>query len=141
VEPADDDRPAPTAVPILLAMGVVLVAGVLAAVFLRADDEGELVRPDRLTAVQADTVRAVVFDRPDCGTVTRAQVDLADRDRVFVELVAVGADGNCPDVTTDIVADVVLPEPIGDRRLVAGVGRVRLPCEGPLTALVCRPAP
>jgi hypothetical protein len=60
---------------------------------------------------------------------------------VFVELVAVGADGNCPDVTTDIVADVVLPEPIGDRRLVAGVGRVRLPCEGPLTALVCRPAP
>jgi hypothetical protein len=141
-DPLPDERDEPPAslspVPIVIALVVVLFAGILASVFLRSDDEGVLVRPDRLTRTGDDTIRAVAADQPDCGIVERAQVDLAE-DRIYVELVVVGADGPCPDVVTDIVADLTLPQPVGDRRLVPGVGRFPLPCIGGLSAVSCEP--
>jgi len=136
--PPPRDPPALSPVPIVIALVVVFAIAVLASVFLRADDEGALVRPDRLTVTGDDTIQVVAADQPDCGIVERAQVDLA-QDRIFVELVVVGADGPCPDVVTDIVVDITLPQPVGDRRLVPGVGRLRLPCTGGLTAVTCAP--
>jgi hypothetical protein len=126
--------------PVVVALVLVLVVGGLAFAFLRPDDEGELVRPDRLTALDEDTIRVVARDHPACGTVDRAQVDLAD-EGIFVELVVVGADGPCPDVVGDLVAEIDLPEPIGDRRLIGGVGRTPLPCTGTGTDLRCAAAP
>jgi hypothetical protein len=126
-------------VPFVVALVGFVIVAVLAFVFLRAGNEGRLVRPDRLTVVDDATIRVVASQQPDCGTVERAQVDLAE-DRVFVELVVVDADGTCPGATVDIVADITLPEPVGDRSLVAGVGRLRLPCTGDRTAVTCAPA-
>lgn len=140
LRPDDPDEPSTSMspVPIVVALLLVLVAGILASTFLRADDEGVLVRPDRITPTGEDTIRAVVADQPDCGIVERAQVDLAE-DRIYVELVVAGADGPCPDVITDIVADLTLPQPVGDRRLVPGVGRFPLPCTGGLAEVACEP--
>ncbi len=133
-------RPQLSPLPFLVALVGFLVLATLAFVFLRSDDEGRLVRPDRLTATGDDTVRATVLDQPGCGRIERAQVDLTETE-VFVELVAVDAEGPCSDVTVDLVAQITLPEPIDGRRLLSGVGRLRIPCTGDLDDVTCRPAP
>jgi len=126
-------------VPFVVALvGFVVVAG-LAFAFLRSDDEGRLVRPDRLTETGPDTVRATVLDQPGCGRVARAQVDLSETE-VRIELVAVDAEGPCSDLAVDLVAEITLPEPIDGRRLLPGVGRLQLPCTGERTEVTCRPA-
>jgi len=90
-----DDQPSQDApsqlspVPFVVALVGFAVVAVLAFVFLRADDEGVLVRPDRLSEVDEDTIRAVAIGQPDCGMVERAQVDLGESE-IFVELVVVG---------------------------------------------------
>lgn len=134
-----DDGPAQlSATPFLVALVGFVVLATLAFVFLRPDDEGRLVRPDRLTPTGDDSFRVTALDQPGCGRIERAQVDLAE-DEVFVELVAVDAEGPCSDVSVDLVAEITLPEPIGERRLLAGVGRLRLPCTGERAAVTCRP--
>ncbi|HEU5083703.1 MAG TPA: hypothetical protein VFU14_10210 [Acidimicrobiales bacterium] len=136
-EPADETRPDRLSpVPFVVALIGFVVVAVLAFVFLRADDSGVLVRPDRLTVAGDDVIRAVALGQPDCARVERAQVDLAE-DAVFVELVL--AEGECAG-TTDVVAEITLPEPVGDRRLVSGVGRLRLPCSGEGSGVTCGPA-
>lgn len=137
--PETDDAPRPdrlSPVPFVAALVGFVVVAVLAFVFLRADDAGVLVRPERLTPVGDDVIRAVAVGQPDCARVERAQVDLGE-DAVFVELVL--AEGECAG-TTDVVAEITLPEPVGDRRLVPGVGRLRLPCSGEGSDVTCGPA-
>jgi len=142
--PPDDDEPRaqPSLVPFLAAAAIVGVAVVLAFVFLRSDDDGRLVRPDRLDATGDDVVRAVVLDLPACEVVERAQVDVED-DRVLVELVAVAVpDDACADGEgREVVAEITLPVPLGDRALAAGVGRTPLPCTGDAAAPRCGPTP
>jgi hypothetical protein len=113
-------------VPFLVALAIVIVAGGLAYLFLR-EDPGDLVRPDRLSTSGASTVRAVASERSPCDRVVRAQVDLAE-DAVFVELVVEGTTDDCMDAVVPLEAHITLPEPIGDRRLRAGVGRYQIPC-------------
>ncbi len=132
-------RPQLSPLPFLVALAGFVVLATLAFVFLRTDDEGRLVRPDRLTATGDDTFRVTVLDEPGCGRIDRAQVDLTET-QVLVELVAVDAEGPCSDVAVDLVAEITLPEPIGERRLLAGVGRLQIPCTGGLDDVSCRPA-
>lgn len=145
-EPTPDEPPPPgpdrmSPLPFVVALVSFVVIAVLAIVFLRPDDEGQLVRPDRLAAVDDDTIRAVAIDRPRCLTVDRAQVDLGET-TVHVELVVV--DDACGDATdrdtVDLVAEITLPEPVGDRRVLAGVGRLELPCSGQGSTVTCAPA-
>lgn len=139
--PEDRQPPPPSAVPFVVALVLVAVLAGLAFVFLRSDDAGELVRPERLTAVDDDTVQATALDLPTCWRIERAQVDYDD-DRVFVELVALSACGEGEErARADVVAEVDLPRPLEDRRLVAGVGRTRLPCTGDGTGVRCAAAP
>jgi hypothetical protein len=126
-------------VPFLIALVGFVVIAVLAFVFLRTDDEGRLVRPDRLTPLAEDTIRVTALDEPGCGHVDRAQVDLSET-AVRVELVVIDAEGPCSDVAVDLVAEITLPEPIDDRELLPGVGRIHLPCRRELTAVTCEPA-
>ncbi len=49
------------------------------------------------------------------------------------------AEGDCTG-TTDVVAEITLPEPVGERRLVSGVGRLQLPCSGEGSDVTCGPA-
>jgi len=136
----DDAEAAPTsALPFAIALGVVVVVGVLALVFLRSDDEGRLVRPERLSVVDDRTVRAVAPDQPACERIERAQVE-ADDDRLFVELVAVGvADCDREGERVDVEAVIDLPLDVGERAVVAGVGRTRLPCTGEGRDVTCTP--
>jgi hypothetical protein len=137
----DDDAPAgsqQSALPFLVAIGLVAVLGTFAVLFLRSDDEGELVRPDRIDALDATTVRAVVLDEPGCRHIDRAQVDYDD-DLVLFELVAVDV-ADCADgERVDVVAEITLPEPLDGRDLRAGVGRTRLPCSGDGATVTCAP--
>lgn len=135
----DGGRPQLSPVPFLVALVGFLVLATFAFVFLRADDEGRLVRPDRLRATDDDTLRVTALDESGCSRIERAQVDLGGSE-VLVELVAVEVEGPCSDATVDLVAEITLPEPIGDRALRAGVGRLRLPCTGDGTEATCRPA-
>ena len=127
-----DDEPAPdgpdqlSPLPFVVALVGFLVVAVVAFLFLRPDDEGRLVRPDRLSVVDDATIRAVAIGRPTCEVVDRAQADLGE-DTVYLELVVTEA-GSCDEGTVDVVVEVTLPEPVGERRLVAGVGRLQLPC-------------
>ena len=135
-----DPTPRPLSpVPFLVALVGFVVVAVLAFVFLRSDDEGRLVRPDRLTPIDEDTIRATALEQPGCGRVDRAQVDLSETE-VRVELVVVDAEGPCSDVAVDLVAEITLPEPVDERRLLPGVGRVQLPCTGELATVTCGPA-
>jgi len=140
VAPDDREPPAQSAAPFVVALVLVAVLVGLALVFLRSDDTGELVRPERLAAVDADTVRATAFDVPACWDVERAQVDYDD-DRILLELVAVPRCADGDDEVVDVVAEVDLPQPIEDRGLVAGVGRTRLPCTGVGPDVRCAPTP
>jgi len=135
-----DGPPATSAVPVVVALAVVGVLAVLALVFLRSDDEGRLVRPERIAVVGDRTVRAVALDQPACERIERAQVDVED-DRVLVELVAVEVDG-CErgDERVDVEAEIELLRAIGDREVVAGIGRTRLPCTGQAGDVTCGPA-
>jgi len=137
----DDAEGAPrqlSAVPFAVALVGFVVIALLAFTFLRADDEGRLVRPDRLTPVDDDTISATAFAVPGCARVERAQVDITETE-VLVELVTVDVEGQCSDVAVDVVAEIVLPVPIEDRTLRAGVGRTRLPCTGQGASLTCGP--
>jgi hypothetical protein len=58
---------------------------------------------------------------------------------VLLELVAVEVDGCGDGGGREVVAEVELPQPIEDRPLVAGVGRIRLPCTGDGAAVRCAP--
>lgn len=141
-DPIDDPAAGPprqlSAVPFGVALVGFVVIALLAFTFLRADDEGHLVRPDRLQGVDDDTITATALGQPGCGRIERAQVDLSDTE-VLVELVVVDVEGPCSDVTMDLVAEITLPEPVGDRTLRAGVGRTRLPCTGEATSATCGP--
>lgn len=127
-----------SAVPFVVALVGFVVVAVLAYTFLRSDDDGRLVHPDRLTAVDDDTIRATALGVPGCARVERAQVDLTG-DEVLVELVTVDVEGPCSDVAVDVVAEITLPEPLDERPLRAGVGRTRLPCTGQGASLTCGP--
>ncbi|MFP5321942.1 MAG: hypothetical protein ACLGIC_08855 [Acidimicrobiia bacterium] len=134
----DDEAPAQASLaPFLAALVLVGVAAVLAFVFLRSEDEGRLVRPDRLDATGDASVRAVVFDVPGCERIDRAQVDFDGDERVLLELVAVEIDGCEGEGGREVVAEVELPRPIEDRALAAGVGRIRLPCTGDGASIRC----
>ena len=134
----DSDGPGePSAMPFVVALVGVAIVAVLAFVYLR-EDPGELLRPDRITAIDDDTVRAVAADRPGCERVLRAQVDMAE-EAVFIEFVAETADDCADDAPGPLDAEVTLPEPIGDRPLRAGVGRFRIPCQGRGQDVTCTP--
>lgn len=140
-EPGPDRATQLSPVPFVVALVGFVIVAVLALVFLRADNSGELVRPDRLDAVGDATVRAVAFERPPCEEVLRAQVDMAD-EAVFVELVVDEVDGqDCASGLVDVEAEIDLPDAIGDRPLRAGVGRTQLPCTGAGTQVRCAPEP
>ena len=126
----------PNPVPFLVAFVGFVVVAVLAFVYLR-EDPGQLLRPERVTAVDDDTVRAVAADRPACERVLRAQVDMAE-EAVFLEFV-VEDDGDCAGDRAPFAAEVTLPEPIDDRPLRPGVGRFQIPCRGQGTDITCTP--
>jgi len=127
VDPAAGPPRQLSPVPFVAALVGFVVLAALAFVFLRADDDGRLVRPDRFQTLDEDTIRATALGQPGCGRVERAQVDLSESE-ILVELVVVDAEGPCSDVAVDLVAEITLPEPVGDRAVRAGVGRSRLPC-------------
>lgn len=113
-------------VPFLVALVLFILVAGWAFVSLRDDAGLELVRPAGFEALGDDSFR-VVGELPDggCAELSRVQVDLAE-DQVFVEYVVDPVD-DCTSPT--IIATVTLPQPIGDRRLVAGAGRLQLPCQ------------
>ena len=137
----EDPDPAPaqqlSPVPFAVALLVVVIAGAFAYFSLR-EDPGELVRPDRLTAIGDDEVRAEVHDRGACDRILRAQVDLAD-EVVFVELVVERSEEDCSVRAFTSGIDITLPEPIGDRELRAGVGRYQIPCSHERPTVTCTP--
>lgn len=132
----DDSDGATSAVPfVVAAVGFVIVA-VLAFVYLREDDELEILRPDAIEAIDDRTVRAVVDDVPTCDVVERAQVDLSDNETVFVELV-VRPGTDCSRSTGPVVAEITVPRPIDGRRIAPGVGRVEIACTGEASNVSC----
>ena len=138
-----DDTPRQLSpVPFVVALVGFVVLATLAFVFLRDDDEGRLVRPDRLSVIDEDTIRATALGVPGCARVERAQVDRSENE-ILVELVTVDVEGQCSDVAVDVVAEITLPQPVGDRTLRPGVGRTQLPCTGQGTghgtSLTCGP--
>src|SRR5690606_4363459 len=88
-------------VPFVAALVGFVVLAALAFVFLRADDDGRLVRPDRFQTLDEDTISATALGQPGCGRVERAQVDLSESE-ILVELVVVDVEGPCSDVTVDL---------------------------------------
>lgn len=138
-EPGPDRSNQVSPVPFVIALVGFVIVAVLALVFLRPDNSGQLVRPDRLDAIDDDTVRAVALDRSPCEVVRRAQVDMAD-EAVFVELVVDEVEGDvCAAQVVDVEAEIDLPDAIGDRPLRAGVGRTQLPCTGDGRQVRCGP--
>ena len=121
--------------PFVVALVGVVVLGALAYLYLR-DDPGELVRPERLTAVGDREVRAVASDRAPCERVIRAQVDLAE-EAVFLELVVERTAEECTAEAVDLEAEITLPEAIDGRDLRAGVGRYQIPCVGRAPSFTC----
>lgn len=126
----------PNPLPFLVALVGFVVIAVLAFVYLRPDDEGELVRTDRLTIVADDTIRAVAPERSTCERISRAQVDLAE-EAIFVELVVQRAGEDCRGGVTTLEAEITLPEPVADRDLRPGIGRFEIPCNGSGTSVTC----
>lgn len=140
----EPDRPAATPLPFVAAMVVVGIVVVLAFVFVRSDDEGRVVRPDRIAVVDGDTVVATAADQPVCERIERAQYDL-DETQIYLELVAVEVDG-CDDAgdggtdeRTDLEVEIDLGVDIDDRELVPGAGRTQVPCTGTGRAVRCQP--
>lgn len=130
------DTTPPNPVPFLIALAGFLVLAVLAFVYLREDRSSELVRPDRLSVVDDDTIRAVALERSPCERITRVQVDLAE-DAIFVEFVVEERGGACTEVLAPLEAEVTLPEPVDDRDLRPGVGRLQIPCTESAASVTC----
>jgi hypothetical protein len=133
------DGPAATPLPFVAAVVVVGALVVLAYVFLRPDEEGRVVRPDRFAVVDDHTVVATAADEPACERIERAQYDL-DETQIYLELVAVEVEG-CDDADerVDLEVEIDLGTGIDDRELVPGAGRTRVPCSGTGRAVTCRP--
>ncbi len=118
------------AVPFVVALIGFVVVAVLAFVFLREDASLRAFQPDDVRIVDDATVLATGLFGP-CATIERAQVDFDD-DTVFVELIArdlpgCDCDDDCSEEAYEL--EVVLTEPVGDRRVVPGIGRIELPCD------------
>ena len=127
----------PNPVPFVVAFAVFVLLVVLAYVFLWEGDDGELVRPDAVSALDPQTVRAVLVDRSSCDSILRAQVDLTDDDVVLVELVVQEDGEDCAGDRGPLEAEIRLPEAIDGRDLRAGTGRVQIPCEGSGPSVTC----
>lgn len=130
LDPGDirNTRPADARPFVVAFVGFVIVAA-LAFFFLREDGDLSIVRPVRVAVVDDTTARFAIPVPEDCAEVVRVQVDLSDSQRVFVE--AIVDDSGCgggPDVV-ETELTVLLPQPIDDRQVVPGVGRVELPCD------------
>ena len=127
--------------PFVIAFIGFVVVAVLAYVFLRDDSPGRLVEPDRIDVVGDDTIRvryAGPFPEGD-AEVLQIGYALGD-DVVFVELVIVDRPcaGECPEGPRVLDARLVLPEPVGDREVRTGTGRVLADCTGSERDRVCR---
>ena len=135
---ADDAPPQLNAVPFVLALVAFLVVAVLAWTYLRDDDDVTVVRPDGIEVLDVagdDLIDVTALDQPGCRTVERAQVDIGV-DRIFVEMVLADEPGCVEAPRQDLTATVQLPEAIGDRDVVPGIGRFQIPCDADLR---CRP--
>lgn len=119
----------PNAVPFVVALVAFVIVATLAFFFLREDDDLSIVRPERVAIVDDETVQFVVPVPSSCGTVERAQVDVSDSERIFVEVIVEDADCGPEQTADETELTVTLPQPIGDRQVVPGVGRVELPCD------------
>lgn len=133
--PAHRDEEAPATaspVPFLVAfIGFVIVA-VAAFVFLR-EDRGTLAAPDAIRVTGPNTLEVAVRGPFDGDAVTIRQVGYAlGEERISIEVVldaeecADGA-GDCTEPEV-VVAEVVLPEDVAGREVVAGTGRALLDC-------------
>ncbi len=116
--------------PFVVALVGFLIVATLAFLFLRDDGSLQAFQPDEVTVIDDETVVVTGLFGP-CKRIERAQID-SDDDTVFVELVA-GDLGDC-DCNDDCSEEayeleIVLPEPVDDRRVVPGVGRRQLPCD------------
>lgn len=133
----------PNPVPFVVALVGFVIVVVLAYVFLWEDEEGSLVAPDRIEVVADDTVR-LTYDGPfDDTYVEVIQVGYAlGEEEISVELVIderdCGDGADCGAATDSLSADLVLPEPIGDREVRAGTGRALADCEGTGGEVTCR---
>lgn len=120
----------PDARPFVVAfIGFVIVA-VAAFFFLKEDDDLTIARPERVAVIDDTTIRFSIPVPSSCGVVDRAQADVSDSERVFVEAIvdlSACAGGDQTDDLTQLT--VTLPQPIDDRQVVPGVGRVELPCD------------
>lgn len=127
-DPGHAGEPAINPAPFVIAVVVFVVVAVLAFVFLREDGSERLLRPDAFDVVGEETLETTIGGGDGCVELLRAQVDTSDDDRVFVELVV--EDTECEAGGDDgRLVTIVLPEPIDDRRVLGGVGRVELPCD------------
>lgn len=139
----DDGPPQLSALPFVVAFVGFVIVAVAAYVFLREDDPGRLVRPDGIQVVDADRVRLTVDGpfRNSYAEVTKVGYALGD-DRILIELVIDEYD--CPDgadcaaPTEAVAVELVLPEPIGDRRVQGGTGRVLVDCDRDPPVPTCR---
>ncbi len=117
------------ALPFVVALVGFLIVAALAFFFLREDESLRAFQPEEVSIVDDTTVQATGIFGP-CERIVRAQVD-SDDDTVFVELIAGDlSDCDCNDDCSQesYSLDIVLPDPIEDRRVVPGVGRRELPC-------------
>ncbi len=114
--------------PFVVALVAFLVVATLAFFFLRENDDFTIVRPERIGVIGPETLRFAVAV-PTCGIVERAQVDLSDTQRIFVEVIVdqSGCRGDQTDDQTQLT--VTLPQAIDGRQVVPGIGRVELPCD------------
>lgn len=120
----------PDARPFVVALIGFVIVAVAAYVFLREDAGLRVIQPDEVSVVDDETVRATGMFGP-CERIERAQVD-RDDDTLFVEVLAgplegCDCDGDCSEESFDVL--IALPEPLDERRVVPGVGRVELPCD------------
>lgn len=118
-----------SAAPFVLAVVLFLVFAGYAFFYLR-DDPGRLVTPDGVSAIADDTVRIRVDGPFPDGDTQIIKVGYAlGEDTVFVEAVVHDGCDACP--TEALEVDLVLPEPIGDRRVRTGTGRALADCPTP----------
>ena len=119
----------PDARPFVVAfIGFVIVA-VAAFFFLKEDDDLTIARPERVAVIDDTTIRFSLPVPSSGGVVDRAQATVL-LTSVFVEAIvdlSACAGGDQTDDLTQLT--VTLPQPIDDRQVVPGVGRVELPCD------------
>ena len=129
LDPGDirNTRPADARPFVIALVGFVIVA-VAAFFFLREDGDLRVVLPDSVSRIDDRTVRVEVSGLAPCSEIVRVQVDATEDDTVFVEAVVRDGDDTCGDAGPPGAVIAELPEPIGDRRVIPGVGRVHVPC-------------